>query len=141
MGRIIGIDLGLKRTGLAVTDPTQMIATPLEVVGTRQLIDYLLDYLKREDVEGFVLGEPVKPDGSPTHTTKAVRSMCQKLRKTFPDKEVILIDERYTTSLAMDAMISGGTSRKYRRDKGNLDKISATIILQSYLEQKSQREK
>ena len=141
MGRIIGIDLGLKRTGLAVTDPTQLIATPLGVVGTGQLIDYLLDYLKREDVEGFVIGDPVKPDGSPTHTSEAVRSMCQKLRKTFPDKEVILVDERFTTSLALDAMISGGTTKKYRRKKGNLDKISATIILQTYLEQKSHQKK
>lgn len=141
MGRIIGIDLGLKRTGLAVTDPNQMIATPLMVTNTDKLLDYLKEYTAKEDVEGFVLGDPLKPDGTPTHTTKAVRSMDKKLRKIFPDKKVVLIDERFTTSLAMDAMISGGTSKKYRRQKGNLDKISATIILQSYLEQKSQRKK
>jgi putative Holliday junction resolvase len=141
LGRIIGIDLGLKRTGLAVTDPGQMIATPLTMVSTEKLLAFLKDYVNQEDVDGFVLGDPVKPDGTPTHTTEAVRSLTKKLRKKFPDKEVILIDERFTTSLAMDAMLSGGTSRKYRRDKGNLDKISATIILQSYLEQKSQRKK
>lgn len=141
MGRIIGIDLGLKRTGLAVTDPNQMIATPLTVINTDKLLDYLKEYTEKEGVEGFVLGDPLKPDGTPTHTTKAVRSMDKKLRKIFPDKKVVLIDERFTTSLAMDAMISGGTSKKYRRQKGNLDKISATIILQSYLEQKSQGKK
>jgi len=141
LGRIIGIDLGLKRTGLAVTDPNQMIATPLMVINTGKLLDYLKDYTAKEDVEGFVLGDPVKPDGTPTHTTEAVRSLDKKLRKIFPDKKVVLIDERFTTSLAMDAMISGGTSKKYRRQKGNLDKISATIILQSYLEKKSRGKK
>jgi len=141
LGRVIGIDLGLKRTGLAVTDPNQMIATPLGVVDTKKLLDYLKDYVAKEDVEGFVLGDPVKPDGTPTHTTEAVKTLNAKLQKAFPDKKVILVDERFTTSLALDAMVSGGTSRKYRRVKGNLDKISATIILQSYLEQKSFRKK
>jgi putative Holliday junction resolvase len=137
LGRVIGIDLGLKRTGIAVTDPDQMIATPVEVVETNHLLDYLKQYTIKEDVEGFVLGDPVKPDGSPTHTTEAVKKLHAKLSETFPEKKVILIDERYTTSLALDAMLSGGTTKKYRKEKGNLDKISATIILQSYLEQKS----
>lgn len=139
MGRIIGIDLGLKRTGLAVTDPGQMIATPLDVVQTGQLIKYLKDYTLTEDVESFVLGYPSKPDGSSTHTTAAVRDLQKKLMQIFPDRAVIMIDERYTTSLAQNAMLTGGTKKKYRREKGNLDKISATIILQSYLEQKSMR--
>jgi putative Holliday junction resolvase len=139
LGRIIGIDLGLKRTGLAVTDPDQMIATPLDALETVHLMEYLKKYCSEEDVDGFALGDPVKPDGSPTHTTKAVKQMAVRLKKIFPDKEVFLIDERYTSSLAMDAMVKGGTSKKYRRDKGNIDKISATIILQSYLERKSYR--
>ena len=137
MGRIIGIDLGLKRTGLAVTDPDQMIATPLLAIETAHLLDYLKKYCSDEVVDGFALGDPVKPDGSPTHTTGAVKKMASKLSEIFPDKKVILIDERYTSNLAMDAMIQGGTSKKYRRNKGNIDKISATIILQSYLERKS----
>jgi len=137
LGRIIGIDLGLKRTGIAVTDPNQMIATPLEVIDTERLLDFLKQYTAKEDVEGYVLGDPVKPDGTPTHTTKAVKKLYAKLIESFPDKKVILVDERYTTSLALDAMLSGGTTKKYRKEKGNLDKISATIILQSYLEQKS----
>ena len=139
MGRIIGIDLGLKRTGLAVTDPDQMIATPLEAIETPYLLEYLKKYCTNEEVDGFALGDPVKPDGSPTHTTEAVRQMAKKLKEIFPEKEVFLIDERYTSSLALDAMVKGGTSKKYRRDKGNIDKISATIILQSYLERKSYR--
>jgi putative Holliday junction resolvase len=141
LGRIIGIDLGLKRTGLAVTDPDQMIATPLAVVDTKTLLNFLIDYTRKEDVDDFVLGHPLKPDGTSTHTTEAVEKLTIKLQKAFPDKKVVLVDERFTTSLAMDAMISGGTTKKYRREKGNLDKISATIILQSYLEQKSFRKK
>ncbi len=139
MGRIIGIDLGLKRTGLAVTDPDQMIATPLHALETVHLMVYLKKYCSNEDVDGFALGEPLKPDGSPTHTTEAVKQMAEKLKEIFPDKEIFLVDERYTSSLAMDAMLKGGTSKKYRRNKGNIDKISATIILQSYLERKSNR--
>lgn len=139
MGRIIGIDLGLKRTGLAVTDPDQMIATPLEAVETIHLLEYLKKYCQSEEVDGFALGDPVKPDGSPTHSTEAVKKMAIKLKEKFPGKELFLIDERYTSSIALDAMVKGGTSKKYRRDKGNIDKISATIILQSYLERKSYR--
>jgi len=137
MGRMIGIDFGLKRTGLAVTDPDQIIATPLKVISTDQLLNYLKGYLNNEVVEGFVLGDPKKPDGTATHTTEAVKAFFKKLQLTFPDKKVFLIDERYTTSLAKYAMISGGTKKKYRKTKGNLDKISATIILQSWLEQKN----
>jgi putative Holliday junction resolvase len=139
VGRIIGIDLGLKRTGLAVTDPDQMIATPLEAIETVHLLEYLKKYCSNEEVDGFALGDPLKPDGSPTHTTEAVKQMAVKLKEFFPGKEIFLVDERYTSSLAMDAMLKGGTSRKYRRNKGNIDKISATIILQSYLERKSNR--
>jgi len=137
LGRIIGIDLGLKRTGLAVTDPDQMIATPLRGIDTTHLLEYLQEYCSNEDVDGFALGDPVKPDGSPTHATLAVKQMASKINELFPDKELFLIDERYTSSLAMDAMVKGGTTKKYRRDKANIDKISATIILQSYLERKS----
>ena len=136
MGRVIGIDVGLKRTGLAVTDPEKRIASPLDVVDTSQLMAYLQQYTRNEVVDTFVLGHPLKPDGTPTHTTAMVRTLQEKLKKAFPGKEIRLVDERYTTSLAMDAMITGGTKKKYRATKGNLDKISATIILQSYLEQK-----
>ena len=120
-----------------MTDPDQRIATPLEVVLTTLVLDYLKRYTEEEEVEEFVLGDPVKPDGTPTHSTKATRAFFEKLKATFPDKEVVLVDERFTTSLAKNAMLTGGTKKKYRREKGNLDKISATIILQSYLEQKN----
>lgn len=139
MSRIIGIDIGKKRTGLAVTDPAQMIATPLEVVPTGQLWTFLKQYTAKERVEAFVLGYPLKPDGSPTHTTSMALEFRDILKKKYPDMEVVLVDERYTSSLAKDAMIRGGTTRKYRRDKGNLDKISATLILQSYLDQRMLR--
>lgn len=136
LGRAIGIDLGLKRTGLAVTDPEKRIATPLDVVDTRQLMAYLSKYIPKEAVDTIVLGLPLKPDGSPTHTTNAVRKLQEELGKAFPDIEIRLVDERFTTTLAQDAMITGGTKKKFRREKGNLDKISATIILQSFLEQR-----
>ena len=133
MGRLLSIDYGRKRTGLAVTDPLQIIATPLTTVPTHQLISYLTTYCQQEEVEKFVLGYPIRLDGSDTDTTSEVKALAKQLEKKFVGKIVDLHDERFTSQLALEAMIAGGTSKKYRRQKENIDKISATIILQSYL--------
>lgn len=136
MPRILGIDYGAKRTGLAVTDPLQIIATALETVPTHKLFDYLTEYVGREEVEAFVLGEPKNLDGSETDSTKMVYSFAKKLQELFPSKTLHLIDERYTSKMAIQTMISSGTKKKDRREKGNIDKISATIILQDFMSRK-----
>lgn len=135
MGRILGIDYGLKRVGLAVTDPLQIVASPLETVATSQILAYLQQYCQNEPVEAFVVGFPKNLDNTDTHATQPVRKFTDQLRKKF-EQPVYLEDERFTSKMALDAMIAGGTSKKYRRQKGNIDKVSATIILQSYLEKK-----
>ena len=134
MPRTPAIDYGAKRTGLAVTDPLGIIASPLEFVATHELEKYLTDYFEKEDVERVVIGMPKKIDGSATNATQLVEAFINRFRKVFPTKELILHDERFTSKMALDAMISGGAKKKDRREKGNIDKISATIILQSYLE-------
>ena len=137
MARILAIDYGLKRTGLAVTDPDQIIATPLEVIQTSSLITFIKTYLKGNDVEAFVIGYPTRLDNSDTDVTGKVRGLATQLKNKFRGIEVHLHDERFTTSMALDSMITGGTRKKDRRNKMIIDKISATIILQSYLEQRS----
>lgn len=134
MGRLLAIDYGLKRVGLAVTDPLRIIASPLDTVATHQIVQYLTDYCQREPVDAFVVGLPKKLDNSDTHATQPVRAFVRQLEKKFPHQPVHLHDERFTSKMALDAMIAGGTSKKYRRQKENVDKVSATIILQSYLE-------
>ncbi len=136
MGRIIAIDLGTKRTGIAVTDPLKIVANPLETIETPKLIDYLKAYFIKEDVEIIVLGFPKSLDGSPNDMTPRVISLKDRLLKTFPDKRLVLVDERYSSKMAMRSMIEMGSKKKDRKEKaGNLDKVSAAIILQFYLEQ------
>lgn len=134
MGRIIAIDYGLKRTGLANTDPLQIIASPLETVPTHQIFSYLTSYRQQEDIASFVVGMPKNLDNSDTHATKHVKAFVQKLKKAFPGTPVYLHDERFTSRMALDAMITGGTTKKYRKQKANIDKVSAAIILQSFLD-------
>ena len=133
MGRILAIDYGLKRTGLAVTDPLKIIASPLETVPTGKLLEWLTGYFEREDVETIVIGMPVNLDGRDTHTTAPVKKLAGKIGKKFPKIPVVFEDERFTSKMALDAMLSGGMKKKERRKKENVDKISASIILQSYL--------
>jgi putative holliday junction resolvase len=136
MGRILAIDLGTKRTGIAVTDTLKMLANPLEMVETHKLMDFLTTYFKKEDVETIVLGYPRHLDGNPNEMTPKVISFRDRLSKLFPDKKLVLIDERFTSKMAMQSMIAMGSKKKDRIEKaGNLDKVSAAIILQSYLEQ------
>lgn len=134
MGRILAIDFGTKRTGLAVTDPLQIIASPLETVRTFQAIDFLKNYQQTEGIDEFVIGMPKDLMNKDTDSTASVRSFINLLKKNFPDHKIHQVDERFTSKLAMDAMISGGMKKKDRRKKENVDKLSATIILQSYLE-------
>jgi putative Holliday junction resolvase len=136
MGRVIAIDLGTKRTGLAVTDVLKITANPLETVETSKLVDYLTQYFKKEKVETVVIGYPKSLDGSDNEMTPRVISLKDRLGKLFPDKNIVLVDERYTSKLAMQSMIAMGSKKKDRKEKaGNLDKISAAIILQTYLQQ------
>ncbi|MDQ3101460.1 MAG: Holliday junction resolvase RuvX [Bacteroidota bacterium] len=134
MSRIIAIDHGGKRSGIAVTDPLRIIATALDSVLTSELIGYLKDYLKREKVEGFVIGIPSNLDGSSTHGTQGVLAFIQEVNKNFPQQWIETIDERFTSKMAQQVLNESGKGRMARRAKGQLDRISATIILQSWME-------
>lgn len=133
MGRILAIDYGKKRTGLAVTDPLRIIATPLDTVLTTDLKSYLAAYVKKESVDEFVVGMPKTLKNEDSETAPLVRLFVEELRKLYPEKKIHLADERFTSSMARQAMIDGGMKKKDRQVKGNVDKISATIILQSFL--------
>ncbi len=132
MSRILAIDFGTKRIGLAVTDPDQIIATPLDTVENSKIYTFLQDYFSQEKVELIVVGFPERSDGSQSEIQKKILTFVQKLKEKF-DKKVVLFDERYTSKLAFQAMIDGGLKKKKRRDKAMIDRISATILLQDYL--------
>jgi putative Holliday junction resolvase len=133
MPRIIAIDYGLKRTGLAVTDPLQIISTGLTTIESRQLIPYLKEYFKRESVELILIGEPKNWDDSDTHATPLVRKVIVQLQKEFPTIPIKTVDERYTSKMASQAMIEMGLKKMQRRNKALVDEIAATIILQEYM--------
>jgi putative Holliday junction resolvase len=134
MGRILAIDYGRKRTGLAVTDPLRIIATALETVATTELLPYLKTYLQKESVDEFIIGMPKTLRNEDSETAPLVRKFIEELKTNFPTKRVHEVDERFTSSMAKRAMIEGGMKKKDRQEKGNVDKISAVIILQSFLE-------
>ena len=136
MGRVLAIDHGRKRTGLAVTDPLRIIASALDTVPTAEVLAYLNAYLAREEVDGFVVGLPMGLDGRPTDATAGVEAFLKQLRKAFPGKWVETVDERFTSSLAKQAVLQSGIGRMARRDKAQLDRISATIMLQDWLTRK-----
>ncbi len=133
MARILSLDIGGKRTGIAVTDPLQIIASGLTTIEASQLIPFLKDYLLREPVERFVVGWPTNWDDSPTHGTPIVEKAIAALKKNFPTIPIHKIDERYTSKMAKDAMLEMGLKKKDRRDKKIVDEIAATILLQEYL--------
>lgn len=133
MPRILSIDYGLKRTGLAVTDPLQIIATGLTTIESRQLVPFLKDYFAREAVELILIGEPRNWDNTPTHATPLVEKCIRDLQQHFPLVPVKRVDERYTSKMARDAMLEMGLSKKERRNKALVDEIAATIMLQEYL--------
>ena len=135
MPRILSIDYGLKRTGLAVTDPLQIIATGLTTVESKQLISYLKDYFAREEVELIIIGEPKNWDDTDTHATALVEKIIKQLEKNFPKIPIKKVDERYTSKMAKDAMLEMGLKKMQRRNKKLVDEIAATIMLQEYLRQ------
>ncbi len=137
MARIMAIDYGGKRTGLAVTDPLQILATGLTTIETPQLFKYLKDYFSKEPVELILIGMPTNWDDSDTHATPLVRKAIERLHKEFPQIPVKTVDERYTSKMAKQAMLDMGMKKKDRRNKANVDEIAATIILQEYLLQNS----
>jgi putative holliday junction resolvase len=134
MPRIMAMDFGLKRTGLAVTDPLQLIAGGLATVETRKLMDYLQQYFATEVVERVIIGDPRNQDGSDTHATKLVAYFMEAFRKKFPNMPLAPVDERFTSKMARKSMTEMGLSRKKRQDKGLVDEISAIMMLQEYME-------
>ena len=134
MGRILAIDYGTKRTGIAVSDPLRIIAGGLTTVATRELERWLAQYFAENDVTTVVLGKPTQMNGQPSETWRFVEPLAARLRRAYPDKEVVFHDERFTSVMAHRAMLESGIGRMARRDKALVDKISATIILQSYMD-------
>ena len=142
MGRILAIDYGTRRTGIAVSDPLRLIAGGLETVPTKELETvetkgleaWLAKYFAREDVSTIVVGKPSRMDGTPSETWRFIEPLAGRLRRAWPDKEVVFYDERFTSVMAHRTMLESGIGRMARRDKALVDKISATIILQSYME-------
>jgi putative holliday junction resolvase len=136
MGRILAIDLGTKRTGIAVTDTLNILANPLITIETSKIVEFLNGYFAKEEVDTIVLGYPTRLDGTANEMTPRVINLKGRLTKLYPNKNIVLVDERFTSKMAMQSMIAMGSKKKDRKEKaGNLDKVSAAIILQSYLEQ------
>lgn len=134
MGRILAVDYGRKRTGLAVTDPAQIIANGLTTVDTHKLWEFLADYISREEVERIVVGMPVQANGEPSDNQRNIIPFVNRWRKNYPDIPVVEWDERFTSVLAHRTMLDAGLHKMARRNKALVDEISATIILQSYME-------
>lgn len=134
MGRILAIDYGTKRTGLAVTDPLRIIANGLETIHSNDLLPFLENYLKKEEIDIIVMGLPTQNSGEESENMKHIKPVVKKIKQKFPNIELVYADERYTSVLAHQTMLNAGLKKKARQDKALVDKISATIILQSYLE-------
>lgn len=137
MGRVIAIDYGTKRTGVAASDPLRIIASPLETVPTASLMEFLHGYIAAEPVDTIVVGKPLRMDGSPSDSFRHIEPFVGRLRREFPGVEVVYYDERFTSVLAHKAMIEGGVRKMDRRDKSMVDKISAAIILRDWLESRA----
>ncbi|ANH80410.1 Holliday junction DNA helicase RuvA [Niabella ginsenosidivorans] len=133
MARILAIDYGLKRTGIAVTDPLQLIATGLATINSGELIPFLKKYCLQEPVEKIIIGDPKNWDGSDTHATPLVKKAIADIRKHFPALPLETVDERYTSKMAKDAMLEMGLKKMQRRNKALVDEIAATIMLQEYM--------
>ncbi len=133
MGRVLAIDYGKKRVGLAVTDPLQIAANALETVATENIFTYLENYVAQEQVEKFVIGLPKQMSGALSEAMQYIQPFADKLKKKFPNQEIIFVDERFTSSLAQKTIIEAGIKKKARRNKALVDKVAATIILQTYL--------
>ena len=136
LARILALDYGTKRTGIAITDDLQIIASGLTTVETKNIFSFLMHYLKTENVELFVVGEPKQMNNTESESEQFIKLFVEKLKTTFPKIPVKRVDERFTSKMAFQSMIDSGLKKKQRQNKGLIDEISATIILQTYLEQK-----
>jgi putative Holliday junction resolvase len=134
MARILAFDYGTKRIGIAVTDPLQIIATGLDTIHPKDIIDYLKKYLSSEEVEAFVIGKPTQMDGSPSDSAPHVKGFSTLLRKNFPQIVQHWVDERFTSKMAHATVLESGLKKSDRKDKGRIDTISATLILQYFME-------
>jgi putative Holliday junction resolvase len=141
MGRIIGIDYGTKRIGLAVTDPLQIFASPLDTVEPSGFFAFIRHYLETELIDAFVIGYPVQLNNKPSESVNQINPFIRKLEKTFPGKPIHLADERFTSQMALRTMIDGGVKKSDRRDKSLVDRISASIILQSFLDNRTNKQR
>tara|TARA_B100000575_G_C22823504_1_gene484129 strand:+ start:216 stop:632 length:417 start_codon:yes stop_codon:yes gene_type:complete len=137
MGCLVGIDFGIKRTGLAYTDPNKMIATGLKNLPTSLVISYIQDYFKNEEVDAFIIGKPIQKDGTPSELENKIKNFILELKTYFPNKKIDRYDERYTSKMAKQVIKNLGIKKKKRTNKGLVDQISATIILQSYLDREN----
>lgn len=140
MGRIIGIDYGTKRCGIAATDSLRIIASPLTTIHTSELLNFLKDYIKKEQVDAITVGQPKQKDGTASMVEQHIIGFIRKFEAEFPNIKIFRTDERYTSVLAQQALIQSGASKKDRQEKGNTDQISAAIILQSFLDSRTYRE-
>jgi putative holliday junction resolvase len=141
MGRILGIDFGTKRIGLAITDPLCIFASPLKTVKTSEFDNFIEEYIKTESIEEFVIGYPVTLNNHASESVKYINPFIKKLKRLFPEIPVNQVDERFTSGMALKAMIEGGVKKNERRDKSMVDKISASIILQSFLDKRAKMAK
>lgn len=140
MGRILAIDYGTKRTGIAVSDPLRIIATPLDTVPTAGLQEWIAKYFAAENVDIIVVGKPLQTDGSPSDTYPHALGLARKLGKEYPSKKIVMFDERYTSVLAQRSLVDSGVPKMGRRDKAAVDKVSAAIILQGFMESRMYNE-
>ncbi|HBI80378.1 MAG TPA: Holliday junction resolvase RuvX [Bacteroidales bacterium] len=134
MGRFLALDIGRKRTGVAITDPLRIIASPLETIPTHKLLDYLSELFQKENIDMLIVGYPRQMNNTPSEAVTYINPLIKSIKKKFPTLPVELVDERFTSKMAMQAMIDGGMKKKDRQDKSNVDKISAALILQNYME-------
>ena len=136
MPRILAIDYGMKRTGIAVTDELQIIASGLTTIPSETAIDFLKDYFSKENVAKVLIGEPKQMNGQPSESTPIIEKFVTKFTATFPEMKIVRVDERFTSKMAFQTMIDSGLSKKQRQNKGLVDEIAATILLQDYLTRK-----
>ena len=137
MACLVGIDFGLKRTGLSCTDPNQMIASGLNNLPTSEVLVFLKDYFPKEEIEALVIGQPLQRDGTPSAVEIRIQDFIQELQNAFPKQRIERYDERFTSKMAVQTMLDGGLKKKKRKEKGIIDQVSATLILQSYLDFKT----
>ena len=140
MGRILAIDYGTKRTGIAVTDPLRIIPGGLKTVATHELHAFLADYMGREQVDIIVVGYPTNMNGEDSASMQQIRPFTEKLKKQYPDKKIVMFDERFTSVIAQRAILDSGIGRMARRNKALVDEVSATIILGSFMDSKQYKE-